>query len=146
MAFLGQYMATYGQLRSLSAGGPPGGPPWWKTSSWKTNIKNFKLKAPLGQLLPLMAKVGHSLPEDLPEDPLGGRQPAGRPILKIFNKKTGMASNCHLRPSSVTFCRRTSWRTPLLEDKLLEDSTLNSCGAKPPKHIQISQGGGKADP
>ena len=70
---------------------------------------------------PPTADFGYFLPEDLPEDPLSGREAAGRPILKFFNKEPHWASYCHLWPASVTFCRRTSRRTLSVEDKLLED-------------------------
>ena len=62
--------------RRTFAGGRPAGRPIVKImNKWPSSAS----------ILPFTVDFGHFLPEDLPEDPLGGRQAAGRPILKILN-------------------------------------------------------------
>ena len=75
-------MVNFGQVRPED----PGGPPWWKTISWKTNIQNFQYMAVLGQYIATSGQHWSSSAGGPPEDLPGGRPSAGKPKLYNENK------------------------------------------------------------
>ena len=110
-------MVNSGQIRPED----PGGPPWWKTIRWKTNIPNIQYMAVLGQYMATYGQLWSSSAGGPPEDLPGGRPSAGRPIFKIFNIWPCSAS---IWPPIVNFGRvrpEDSRRTSLMEDHQLED-------------------------